>query len=155
MESRWNKLGSFPLVSYINDKGNELKLRFYEGTGKMLVIFSNPSEELVRICNAHCEKEMAPNGKDIAAIYHYDKYDFINDAPEVKFVIDAVLAVYPFDDKTKKEIQDSVNSFFASNSTYQRRNNRIGMFEPIPMSREEEAKFRKAQKVSRKYGFGL
>ena len=65
MEARWNRVGSYPLFSYFNGKGNELKLHFFEGTGGMLVAFTNPSAELVKICGDYCAKEMAANGRDI------------------------------------------------------------------------------------------
>ena len=135
MESRWNKVGSYPCMSYFNGNGNELKLQFFEHTGEMFIMFSNPSEELAKDCGHYCGKEMAANGRDIKSIYITPNY--MTAAP-TSIVLRAVLKHYSFDDNTKKEIQDTVNLFHNMKHYL----NRYSFFAGRPLSslKEEEIK---------------
>lgn len=129
MESRWNRIGNYPLMSYFNGKGNELTLQFFDGVGGMLVAFSNPSDALVNVCGPYCGNEMAANGKDIKRIIV--DFQHMYSPAHTRYVVDAIFQQYAFDDIAKKEIQDCMNSFYS-----REHNNRVrygfGLFAPTP-----------------------
>lgn len=139
MESRWQKIGNYPLVSYTNGNGNVLNTQFFESSGQVFVSFTNPSKELLEMCNLYCEKELDKDSSSVTCMLL--KQNNMGDAQYVQFVVDAVLAIHKFDDPTKADIKASINGFFGNNRAYKEKHDVIGLNEPIPMTPRLQEQF--------------